>query len=119
MTEKMVAYCGLICTDCDAYVATQAEDMVALEKMARETSAQFEMELTIADAMCDGCLAITGRQIGYCLECAIRLCGIQKHVENCARCDGYPCGKIEAFSKPGTTHRATLEALRASPHPTD
>jgi len=119
MTEKVVAYCGLICNDCDAYEATQAADMVALEKITKETPARFEMEQTAADAMCDGCLAITGHQIGYCLECSIRLCGIQRHVENCAHCDGYPCAKIEAFSKPGTRPRATLDALRASLHPAD
>ncbi|MCK4356498.1 DUF3795 domain-containing protein [Candidatus Bipolaricaulota bacterium] len=26
--EKMIAYCGLICTNCPAYIATQKNDLV-------------------------------------------------------------------------------------------
>ena len=28
--DKMIAYCGLVCTDCEAYIATQANDLAAL-----------------------------------------------------------------------------------------
>jgi hypothetical protein len=114
MDERMVAYCGIVCTDCDAHKATQAEDMDALEKAAKKTAEEFGVELTAADMMCDGCLSTTGRQIGYCHECAIRLCAVPKGVETCAHCDDYACDKVEAFSKPGTPHRKTLDGIRAS-----
>jgi len=117
MDERMVAYCGIVCTDCDAYKATQAEDMDALTAMAEKASGEFGMEMTVADAMCDGCLATTGRQIGYCHECAIRLCAVPKHVETCAHCDAFACDKVEGFSKPGTPHRKTLDDIWASLHP--
>jgi len=116
MSERMVAYCGLVCTDCDAYKATQAEDIEALTRMAAEASMKFGMEMTAADGMCDGCRATTGRQIGYCHECAIRRCAVQKHIETCAHCSEYACDKVEAFSKPGTAHRQTLDDLWASSH---
>ena len=114
MDERMVAYCGIVCTDCDALKATQAEDMDALEAMAKKASEEFGMEMTVADAMCDGCLSTTWRQIGYCHECAIRLCAVPKHVENCAHCDEFACDKVEAFSKPGTPHRKTLDGIRTT-----
>ncbi len=114
MDDRMIAYCGLICTNCDAYKATQAGDMEALERAAKETSEQYGMDVTAADMMCDGCLATTGRQLGYCQECAIRLCAVEKHVETCAHCDEYACDKVEAFSKPGTAHRKTLDGILAS-----
>jgi len=114
VTERMVAYCGLVCTDCEAYEATQAEDMEALARMADQASEQFGVEMTAADAMCDGCLATTGRRIPYCHECAIRLCAVQRHVASCAHCDDYPCEKIEAFSKPGSPRRATLDEIQSS-----
>ena len=117
MNDRMIAYCGITCTDCDAYKATQANDIDALERMAKETSEQFGMEMTAADSMCDGCLSTTGRQIGYCHECAIRLCAIPRHVETCAHCDEYPCDRIEAFSKPDTPHRKTLDEICSSLHP--
>jgi len=113
----MIAYCGLVCTDCDAYKATQAGDMEALAKMAEEASVQFDMEMTAADSMCDGCHATSGRQIGYCHECAIRLCAIHRDIQTCAECDEYPCDKIEAFSKPGSAHRGTLDEIWATLRP--
>lgn len=117
MEESMIAYCGLVCTDCDAYKATQAGDTDALERMAEEAADRFGVEMTVADAMCDGCRAATGRQIEYCHECAIRLCAVQKHIENCAYCEDYPCEKIDGFSKPGSAHRRRLDDMRASLRP--
>ena len=114
MSERMIAYCGIVCTDCDAYIATQAEDTEALERMAREASEQLNVEMTVADAMCDGCKSTTGRQIGYCHECSIRTCATQMHVETCAHCASFACDKVEGFSKPGTPHRATLDQIYSS-----
>jgi len=114
MNDRMVAYCGIVCTDCEAYIATQAGDMDALERMARKGSEEYGIDMAAADSMCDGCLPTTGRQIGYCHECAIRLCAVPRHVETCAHCGEYPCDKVEAFSKPGTPHRKTLDAVRAA-----
>ena len=34
--DNMIAYCGLVCSDCQAYVATQANDPAALERVAAE-----------------------------------------------------------------------------------
>ena len=111
MERRMVAYCGIVCSECDAFVATQAQDREALEKMAKRTSEEFGISMTADDAQCDGCLATTGRQIGYCGQCAIRACGADYLVENCAHCDEYACPNIEAFAKPGSKHRATLDAI--------
>jgi len=73
MGERMIAYCGITCTNCDAYKAMQAGDMEALERMAKKTSEDFGLELTPADAMCDGCLMRGGgtqtpfRRNGVCV----------------------------------------------------
>jgi hypothetical protein len=112
MAKRMVAYCGIVCTECDAFIATQAEDRTALEQMAKRASEEFGMAMTVEDAMCDGCLATTGRQIGYCTQCAIRACGVDNLVENCAHCEEYACPRIEVFAKPGSKHRATLDGIR-------
>jgi len=29
--DKIVAYCGIVCSDCSAYIATQEEDWAALD----------------------------------------------------------------------------------------
>ncbi len=32
--ERILAYCGLVCSECPAYLATQAGDTAALEEVA-------------------------------------------------------------------------------------
>jgi hypothetical protein len=113
MDERIVATCGIVCTECDAYKATQAGDQDALEAMAAEASRQLGVEMTADETMCDGCLGFSGRQITYCGVCAIRACGIENLVDNCAHCEQYACEKIEAFARPGSAHRQTLDAIRA------
>jgi len=34
MNETMIAKCGLVCNECDAYIATQNNDLAALQKMS-------------------------------------------------------------------------------------
>ena len=113
MEERIVATCGIVCSECDAYKATQSNDREALEGMAAEASKQLGIEMTADDTMCDGCLGSSGRQISYCAVCAIRACGIENLVENCAHCEDYACEKIEAFAKPGSAHRRTLDQIWA------
>jgi len=31
--DRIIAYCGLVCSDCPAYTATQADDRAALERL--------------------------------------------------------------------------------------
>ena len=76
MADKMIAYCGLVCSECEAYQATQANDMPALEALAVRWSAEFNGDLKAADCLCDGCLG-EGRQIGHCAECGIRACALE------------------------------------------
>ena len=110
--EKMIAYCGLVCTACPAYIATQNDDMEALQKVAEQWSKEFNASLTAEGCLCDGCLATTGRQIGHCSECQIRACGIEKGVRNCAHCADYGCEKLEEFFGFAPDARTTLEEVR-------
>jgi hypothetical protein len=94
--EKMIAYCGLICTDCPAYLATKAND----ENKARETAdlwaKQYGVKVAVADVWCDGCV-VEGKKCAHCAECEIRACGIGRSVENCGRCADFSCEKTEKF----------------------
>jgi hypothetical protein len=113
--KEIIAYCGLVCSDCPAYVATQANDMAALEKVAAQWREQFNSpELTAESILCDGCLAGEGsRQIGYCAMCEIRACGMQKGVANCAHCSDYACEKVEAFFAHAPNARSVLDGIRS------
>jgi hypothetical protein len=113
--DKIIAYCGLVCTDCDAYIATQANDLAALEQMVARAREQFKNpDLTIESATCDGCLGSGGRKCGYCFECQVRACGMERGVVNCAYCDDYGCEKLEGFFAMAPHARTSLDGIRAS-----
>ena len=113
--EKMIAYCGLVCTDCEAYVATQANDLAALEKMAARAREEFGMpDATAESAKCDGCLGDTEHKCGYCFECEIRACGVARGVVNCAHCAEYACEKLVGFFERAPDARTVLDEVRQS-----
>ena len=110
----MIAYCGLVCTDCPAYIATQADDRAALEQVAAMWRKEFDAPgLTAESVICDGCLGTTGRKFGHCLECEIRACAMGREVVNCAHCDDYGCETIVGFFGFVPEAKATLDGIRA------
>jgi len=110
--EKMIAYCGLTCAECPAYVATKAGDEEALAKVAEQWSAEYNTQLTADDCRCDGCLSETGPWMSHCSECGIRACGVEKGVENCAHCDEYGCDKLTEFFGFVPDAKTTLDGIR-------
>ncbi len=108
----LIAACGLDCAKCDAYMATQANDQVALEKLAEKWRVDYSApNITTANVLCDGCLT-GGHTIGYCQECKIRAC-VQEHgLENCATCPDYACETLTTFWTMAPQAKANLETLR-------
>ena len=112
--ERMIAYCGLVCTDCPAYVATQAEDWDALERLAARAREEYgQPDATAASTRCDGCLADSERLCGYCAVCDVRACAMALNLANCAHCDDYGCQKLETFWGMAPEARITLDQIRA------
>jgi hypothetical protein len=111
MTTKMTAYCGLGCTECPAYLATQANDAAAAQKIAAEWSKAYHADVKIEHVWCDGCL-VEGKKCAHCGECKIRACARKLGVESCARCDRYPCAELRGFFEMAPMARESLEALR-------
>ncbi len=111
--ERMIAFCGLDCARCPAYVATQANDRPALEKLLAKWRVDFiAPDMPFEAVVCDGCTSLDGQHGGYCLDCPIRTCGSERGVANCAYCSDYGCDKLEAFISKSPEMRAGLEAIR-------
>lgn len=111
--EPIIAYCGLVCSDCGAYIATQADDLAGLERVVAEwTQAYGATGLTVESVRCDGCLGTDGRKVGHCSECEVRLCALGRNVHNCAHCTDYECAKIEAFFGFVPDARTRLDGIR-------
>ncbi len=115
----MVAYCGIVCTECPAYIATQNNDEEGRRRTAAKWSQELGLEVSPDDCICDGCRAFEGRLGGYCGQCPIRACGVAKGVENCAYCESYSCGDLDKFLANVPTARETLNAIRAGAKPSD
>jgi hypothetical protein len=92
--EKMIAFCGLTCSECPAYIATQREDDDERRKVAEMWSKEFKVELKPEDINCDGCL--------------------DKKIKNCAYCDEYACEKLTDFFKVAPEAKNNLDEVRKS-----
>ena len=110
--EKQIAYCGITCTECPAFIATQNDDDAKRKETAEMWSQKYNADIKPEDINCDGCLPQTGRIIHHGTVCEIRKCGQEKGVENCAYCEDYACEKLEKFFKVAPMFKATLDEIR-------
>ena len=110
--RRMTAFCGLVCSECGAFIATQNDDDEKRAEVARLWSRQYGVDIKPADINCDGCTSDTDRHIGHCQVCEIRKCGKQKEVVNCAYCVDYACEKLEGFFKMVPDARKNLDKIK-------
>ena len=84
--ENNVAYCGLDCEQCEAYIATVNDDDELRKEVAKRWSEWNAVEITPETIDCDGCRG-TGKKIVYCASlCPVRQCALGKKYETCADC---------------------------------
>jgi hypothetical protein len=95
--EKMTAFCGIVCSECPVFLATQADDDRARKEVAELWSKRFGFDMKPEDANCDGCQAKDGRLFSHCRTCEIRRCGNEKQLGTCASCPDYACRKLQDF----------------------
>jgi len=112
--EKMIAYCGLLCTDCPAFIATLKDDNAERAKVAEEWSKTFAAELKPEDINCDGCLSTGGREFSHCKVCEIRKCARERNLENCAHCGDYPCSTVSGVLDAVPEAKRTLDEIRSN-----
>jgi hypothetical protein len=97
--DRMVAYCGLVCTECPAFLATKAGDAERIREIAQLWSETYNANVTPEAVWCDGCIE-EGRKCGHCGDCEIRACGRDRKVANCGTCaDVDGCEKLANFFK--------------------
>ena len=85
--RKMIAYCGLDCEKCDAYLATVRDDQALREKTAKAWAALNHAPILPEHINCLGCRA-DGIKTVFCDSlCEIRQCALKKGVETCGDCE--------------------------------
>lgn len=111
--EKMIGICGITCTDCPAYIATQKNDDDERKKVAELWSTD-EYHLKPEDINCYGCFSDKSKVISFAHDCEVRNCGLEKDLKSCAHCGEYPCEKLEKIIGKVPEAKATLEEMRKS-----
>lgn len=110
--DKLIAYCGLDCSVCSAFIATQKNDKEGLAKTAARWSERFKVKIKPEDVVCNGCVTEDGRKASYCAMCEVRICCTGKGKANCALCEEYSCEKLEKFFKDAPEAKENLEKFR-------
>jgi hypothetical protein len=109
----MIACCGLDCSKCEGYIATQENDDANRVLVAQEWSARYHAGIKPEQINCDGCRA-DGRKFFYCGQmCAIRKCCIAKELDNCSFCSDYICPTLSKFINLAPEAGEALDKLRS------
>ena len=111
--EKRLAKCGLICTDCEAFIATQTGNPAKLQRVAKEWSERYNYQFTAEALVCDGCLTTSGKLASFCRECLVRLCAFDKELENCAYCEDYVCENLAKCFQMAPEAKQRLDEIRS------
>lgn len=109
----IIGACGIVCSECGAYKATQANDAAEIAKVAANWSELYNTDIKPEYVWCDSCLSDGDRKCGHCRECNIRACVTEHKIANCSECSDYGCEKISEFIKAVPDVKAVLDDLRA------
>ncbi len=84
--KNMIAYCGLDCARCDAYLATVNDDQPLREKTAKLWAELNDAPILPEHINCQGC-RVEGIKTVFCESmCGIRQCALKKGVVTCGEC---------------------------------
>lgn len=108
--RSMIAYCGLDCEKCDAYIATIDDDQALRERTAKLWAELNDAPILPEHINCEGCRA-DGVKTVFCDSlCGIRQCALKKGVATCGGCpDLETCATVGAVI---SHNPSALENLR-------
>ncbi len=110
--DKKIAYCGLNCSECPAYVATIEDDHEKRKDLAEKWSTE-NFPLEPEDINCEGCTKKTDI-MSFCGNCDVRECASERGVENCAHCSEYPCDKLDKIFNMDPGAKERLDEMQKS-----
>ena len=108
----MISFCGLLCNECGAFIATRDDDDEKRAEVAEQWSNGYNADIKPEDINCDGCLSGSERLFNHCKVCVIRKCGKEKSIANCAYCDEYACEKLEKIFQMVPDTKKQLDEIR-------
>ncbi|HBN13308.1 MAG TPA: hypothetical protein DD415_06805 [Clostridiales bacterium] len=96
--NKLIAYCGLDCARCDAYLATMNDDWELRKKTAKLWGELNNAPILPEHINCQGC-RVEGVKTVFCENmCGVRQCALKKGVTTCADCQNLDkCSTVGAI----------------------
>ena len=94
---QKLGFCGDDCSVCPRFFATQSGDVEQLKKVAALWFRVGYRDRIVPpeELSCPGCFLRT-----KCDRMYVRMCAVVKGVENCGKCESYPCGNVaKAFEQ--------------------
>lgn len=110
MMSEIIAYCGLDCSECPAYIATVEDDDDKRKDLAEKWSTE-EFPLKPENVNCRGCTEKTD-VMSFCGDCDVRECAVSKGIENCAYCSEYQCDKLDKIFNMDTGAKKRLDDIK-------
>ncbi len=108
----MMAYCGLDCDQCDAFIATRNNDDALRAKVAHEWATLYNAPIKPEHINCTGCRS-DGVKTYYCEQlCKVRQCAMERKLEHCAACQDFICDKLNEILAFAPQLKKRLEELR-------
>ena len=85
--KQLISCCGIDCENCDARMATVANDDKLREETAKKWRVMYESPDIAAESInCTGCRT-DGAKIEHCNDCEIRKCVQEKGFSTCGDCE--------------------------------
>ncbi len=101
--NEVISPCGIDCTGCQAYIATQANDLDKLNEIAKSWSDET-VQYKHTDIVCDGCFS--QRLNTFCKDCEVRICAKENGHRVCSQCNLYPCDRLKNLWNSFTSYSA-------------
>jgi hypothetical protein len=111
--QRIIARCGLICSECPAFLATKADDADKIAETAAMWSKMYGADIPPESVWCDGC-TLPGRKCAHCAECDVRDCASDRDMDNCGLCADMPgCDTIQNFFKMAPQAKEVIMSIAA------
>ncbi len=108
----MIAYCGLDCSKCIGYVATQSNSKKQIAEVAKIWSIQFHADVKPEHVICDGCKTEKRKSFHCAHLCKICKCCIEKKYNSCIECTDFACNDLKFVLDNAPETRENLEKLK-------
>jgi hypothetical protein len=109
--ERIVGCCGIICSECPTFKATQINDDAERSRVADLWTKEYGTELTVKDINCLSCLSKGSPVFHHCNVCKIRKCVFKRKIDNCAYCEEYPCEQLTTFFEAVNSAKNVLDEI--------